>query len=771
MKTFIQKLIKLLLLPILLNCGATIAQSNIVTINSGGNLELNGTPFFMNAIYSGGGFVAATDLTRMRDAGINTVLAYGQRDMDYLDRVQAAGLKVIMDFSALTRDGDLNTILSSVKAYKNHPALLGWYAFDELNDTVKTEKVYAMIKAEDSSHLVWAVTCCFDGGIPYKGYKKSADIIGFDIYAVGHRPQEDYQSQIYEWSRWIAAEYTPPSHTIMGASQIFNKYSYDDYGGNTREPTLQDKRLGAYLFLAGGNKGHFFYSYFDILVLARNNQPWPQNIIDKNLQELPVYGQEIGDVGRLAILNGTEFIRQEQGDTTFLKTIGYKESNDDVYVLAANISMSNSQTVTVDIPLTAWQDADVSVLYGDLKVIKVGSRLQITTPGGESGTIRIRKPINQSGINLALNKTVTASSTEAGSYGVSNAVDGDNNTRWASDGGVDPQWIYVDLGATYNVNGVKLNWEVAYAKSYKIQVSDDATNWTDIYNTPSGDGSIDDLTNLSGTGRYVRMYGTERGTEYGYSLWEFEVYGSSPDLINNEVYELAPSHAQDMRLDVSASGNADGTNVQIYEANNGNAQRWKLLSNGSNYELAPLCAPNSRLDVSGSGNSNETNVQIWQANNSSAQQWQLQKVSDGVYELAPLCAIDKRLDVAGFGTSNYTNVFIWDGKNATNQRWLLKKVAANKSSLTDGFNNRQSFSVFPNPSNGNFNVTYDNLEKGNYVLEVNTLLGQNVYKESLTNISGNINKPLSIPNKEKGVYIITLTNSNGNKISKKLVVN
>jgi beta-glucosidase len=29
---------------------------------------------------------------------------------------------------------------------------------------------------------------------------------------------------------------------------------------------------------------------------------------------------------------------------------------------------------------------------------------------------------------------------------------------------------------------------------------------------------------VTGTGRYVRMYGTVRGTQYGYSLWEFQVY-------------------------------------------------------------------------------------------------------------------------------------------------------------------------------------------------------------------------------------------------------
>ncbi len=36
------------------------------------------------------------------------------------------------------------------------------------------------------------------------------------------------------------------------------------------------------------------------------------------------------------------------------------------------------------------------------------------------------------------------------------------------------------------------------------------------------------MTGLSGTGRYVRMYGTARGTVYGYSLWEFEVFGTVP---------------------------------------------------------------------------------------------------------------------------------------------------------------------------------------------------------------------------------------------------
>jgi hypothetical protein len=128
--------------------------------------------------------------------------------------------------------------------------------------------------------------------------------------------------------------------------------------------------------------------------------------------------------------------------------------------------------------------------------------------------------------NLALNKPVTVSSIQDATYPGSNAVDGNTATRWSS-AFSDPQWIYVDLQATYNITQVKLNWETAYGSSYQIQTSPDATIWTTIFSTTTGNGAIDDLTGLSGSGRYVRMYGTVRGTVYGYSLWEFEVYGTA----------------------------------------------------------------------------------------------------------------------------------------------------------------------------------------------------------------------------------------------------
>jgi hypothetical protein len=126
--------------------------------------------------------------------------------------------------------------------------------------------------------------------------------------------------------------------------------------------------------------------------------------------------------------------------------------------------------------------------------------------------------------NLALTHPVVISSQD-GTLNAANAVDGNATTRWGSAEGVDPQWIYVDLGASYPINHVVLKWEAAYARSYQIQVSNNASTWTTVFTTTTGNGATDDISFASVNARYVRMNGTRRATIYGYSLWEFEVYG------------------------------------------------------------------------------------------------------------------------------------------------------------------------------------------------------------------------------------------------------
>ncbi|MBT2895337.1 discoidin domain-containing protein [Streptomyces sp. McG3] len=126
---------------------------------------------------------------------------------------------------------------------------------------------------------------------------------------------------------------------------------------------------------------------------------------------------------------------------------------------------------------------------------------------------------------LSQGKPVTASSEENYGTPATSAVDGNTTTRWSS-AASDPQWIRVDLGATTQLSQIVLDWEAAYGKGYRVELSTNGSTWSTAYQTTTGDGGTDTL-NISGEARYVRVYGTARGTGYGFSLWEFKVYGES----------------------------------------------------------------------------------------------------------------------------------------------------------------------------------------------------------------------------------------------------
>lgn len=135
--------------------------------------------------------------------------------------------------------------------------------------------------------------------------------------------------------------------------------------------------------------------------------------------------------------------------------------------------------------------------------------------------------------NLALGKTVTASGQETATWTPDKVVDGDttsNNSRWSSNYS-DEAWLTVDLGKGQNVNNIKIFWEAAYGKKYKILVSEDNENWQEVYNEENGTGGIKDIKfDMKENIRYIKFQGVQRtaasdGVKYGFSFYEMEVYG------------------------------------------------------------------------------------------------------------------------------------------------------------------------------------------------------------------------------------------------------
>jgi len=131
---------------------------------------------------------------------------------------------------------------------------------------------------------------------------------------------------------------------------------------------------------------------------------------------------------------------------------------------------------------------------------------------------------------LSQGKAVTASSVESASYPASYAVDSDTATKWSSSGSGYNQWIYVDLGASYDIDYVTIQWaDGRYATVFDVQASGNATTWTTLRTISSNtSSSIDTIAGLSGNYRYIKFNGRGRAISAGYRIADFSVYGVVP---------------------------------------------------------------------------------------------------------------------------------------------------------------------------------------------------------------------------------------------------
>ena len=163
--------------------------------------------------------------------------------------------------------------------------------------------------------------------------------------------------------------------------------------------------------------------------------------------------------------------------------------------------------------------AGKATLYG----FRIGFRSATETVTVKGDDI-FELPLVSGGKELAHGKHTYASSQEGGNP-AEHATDGFESTRWASLGR-DHEWLTVDLGKECELAGVCLRWEAAFGKRYEIQVSSDGEAFTTAAVKADGAGGVEELELTAGTvGRYIRMQGFERGTFYGYSLFDFLVFG------------------------------------------------------------------------------------------------------------------------------------------------------------------------------------------------------------------------------------------------------
>jgi len=236
--------------------------------------------------------------------------------------------------------------------------------------------------------------------------------------------------------------------------------------------------------------------------------------------EFEIYAPFDAELTTLSILPKEASV--EANKTLELTAVGYDQ-------------IGNSFPVTGTI---TWQASAGSEVTGNGRFTSSTPGIYTVTAsanGLDSQTEVEVKPIHP---NIAIGKTYSSSSGNA-----VEAFDGNQNSRWES-ASSDSQWILVDLGSNFSISNMIISWEAANAKAYKIEYSLDEQNWTPIVeksNMPT-DMRVDRMYGMEFEARYIRLTGLERNTEYGYSIWEFEIYGQNAAIGSDTEAPSAPSN-------------------------------------------------------------------------------------------------------------------------------------------------------------------------------------------------------------------------------------
>lgn len=170
---------------------------------------------------------------------------------------------------------------------------------------------------------------------------------------------------------------------------------------------------------------------------------------------------------------------------------------------------------------------------------------------------------------ISQGKNTYASTTEAG-YPPGNATDGNSTTKWSSQSANYNQKLFVDLGATYDIDKVLIYFaDGRYAVTFDIQVSDDSIHWTTVRTIPpTNTRSSLAILGIVGSGRYVQFNGRGRANTAGYRISEFKVYGTLQSTASQITdmqkissrlnYGYATQETQDLR-NLANSMNPDGS--------------------------------------------------------------------------------------------------------------------------------------------------------------------------------------------------------------------
>ncbi|WP_371131462.1 endo-1,4-beta-xylanase [Streptomyces sp. Ag109_O5-10] len=222
--------------------------------------------------------------------------------------------------------------------------------------------------------------------------------------------------------------------------------------------------------------------------------------------------------------------------------------------------------------------------------------------------------------------------------------------------GVDVQITELDIAqapATAYANTVKACMNVARWAGITVWGIRDSDSWR------SGDNPL----LFDGGGNKKPAYGSVLSALGGGG-------GGNPGgIVPGTVYSLTDV-AAGRALDVPGGQTANGTSLQVWDANSAANQQWRASQNSDGSYTLTNVGSGRVLDEPGGRTGNGTRMEIWDANGGANQHWRASRNGDGSYTLTDV-ASGRALEVPAGQTADGSPVQVWDSDGGAHQHWNL----------------------------------------------------------------------------------------------------
>ena len=166
---------------------------------------------------------------------------------------------------------------------------------------------------------------------------------------------------------------------------------------------------------------------------------------------------------------------------------------------------------------------------------------------------------------------------------------------------------------------------------------------------------------------------------------------------SKSIYDLALEHEADLAdglysigssvngafvLDVPGGNATAGKKLQVYGANNTNAQVWRVTHDKHGFVVISS-VKGCTLDVTGGKAKGNNAIQLWSDNGTLAQRWIAIKNSDGSYTLVSALDPSYVIDMAGGKASKGSAIQLYKGNDTAAQRWMLTPAKTEQQQLDD----------------------------------------------------------------------------------------